>query len=227
MLMLAKTPFLRQRPVSGGAVPTFVAAGSSASVSSANDINVPYYAGLAANDIAFLYMGLFLTVTSTSQSFTATGWTQVDELAQAASGSLVGSQLLWKRLTGSESGTQAAHWGGVPGELTGVMFGIRGALASGTPYEGYGLNSGNTSTHISASITTTGPNRLGLRFGTDNSGNLYSPPSGWTELIDVSAAVSYRLDSKLIPAATTEPASSYAIGSVALWVAQTLAVIPA
>lgn len=224
-MLFARTALLRHG--SGVAVditPTFVATGA-LQITAGTTLNVPYYAGLAANDIAFIALGVGHTgaITFSVPGFTALG--------SDASQSLLRTNVWWKRLTGSESGTIAVTVSTTPANtFWGVMFGIRGALATGTPFEGASSNLGSGVSQTSALLHTTSTSELGLRIGNNIDGGNATPPTNWTEVFDLQntfgATSGYiRLDTRAKPTAASEGATTVTIGS-APWSVHTLAMIP-
>jgi hypothetical protein len=157
--------------------PTYVARGSLvAHVGST--ILVPYYAGLAANDIAIIQVGLADTATIAAPS----GWSSVGTFLDSSRR----ISFFWKRLAGSESGTVSVTVGD---SSCGVMFGASGCITSGTPFEGF--NSAADTSGIGPSITVTGIERLAVwgfflhDTGQGLSGGSFgSPAAGWTERLD-------------------------------------------
>ena len=193
-------------------------------------------AATAVNDIAFLAV-----MTNASNAFPAiTGWTKVtgSEVTNANESSC----LYWRRLTGSgdapaaftiASGTALGNTNG----LYGRIWVYRGCITTGTPYEAYSLTGPTTSsTPQSASITSTGINRLAvviLMADDDNSFSSGMPPTGWTEFggIASSATGGDHMDDtiyKALPTATTQAAVTVGTMSAAdYWVTHSLALIPA
>jgi len=210
MLMLAKTA-LQRRPVGPGvfAGPSFVAAGAKQNSPDIGTINIPYYAGIAANDIAVIWVMVAGSGVSTPSGFTAISGTPT-----------IGGyhiQSYWRRLVGNETGTLPFTIPSGNNGSTGLMFGLRGCITSGTPYEGFAQTSwtASTTTMTSPATTTTGPNRLGVRLFIGNEAGVSTPPAGWTESHeDLSTVGNPKLtivDTKGILAATTEAASSRTI----------------
>ncbi len=223
MLMLARTTFLRTRV--GSAVvpstpPTFVAAGAVAS--GTTSLSIAYYAGLAADDIALVFAHSF------GATFTApSGFTQITPVANGTWDGAVS----WKRLVGSESGSVTYSTAG-GANSRGVMIGIRGAIASGDPYEGYDTNvSDGSASSVSAAIITTVANTLAVRFcGESFSSDTSDPaPTGYTQRVNAAASsIGTCIDTKTLTASGTEPASSRLMDDAGSpWVVLTLAVLPA
>lgn len=179
-------------------------------------LDVPYYSGFQADDIAFIWA--FANDTPTFG--TVSGWTA---LTQVNNGTF-GGRLYWKRLTGSESGTVTVSASGAVSAL-GIMIGVRNALTSGTPYEGANSANGSGTSQTSATIITTSDDCLGLRFGGSGVASASSPPSGWIERVDTNSGFNVQIDTIDLASAGTEAASTRTISS-ASWVVQTLAVLP-
>jgi hypothetical protein len=184
------------------AEPTFVAAGTVATGSTS--LSIPYYAGLQANDIAIVWAGCGSGPTfGTITDFTAVTPVTVDNCV---------SGLFWKRLNGSESGSVSLSLTG-GAQAVGVMIGIRGAITTGTPYEGHAntTEDNGDATVAGPNLTTSGVNRLGIRFGYNDAGQnnasqASTQPSTWTERVDALAHTNrsgLQIDTKAIPSATT------------------------
>lgn len=226
MIFLAKTPFLRLRQSAVVSVPpVFVAAGTVVqAASSGTSLNVPYYAGVAANDIALIFA---MTFTEGSTIGTPAGHASLPQ-GSRGNPSSGHTRVSWMRLVGSESGSIAItqSGGGASTFMTAFMIGVRGAIASGTPVEGSG-NAANTGTaETSSTITTSVPNTLGLRFGTHEGFDDTTAPAGWTEFADELSLAGVHGDWKTIVAAGVEPATTRTHSASDRWGTQTLAVLP-
>lgn len=219
----------------GGATPTFVAAGTLAQSTTATNptISVPYYSGLAANDIAIIHCGGYTE--SGEYTFpTISGWTLIDELSSSPTFGTTHQGLYWRRLDGGESGNVSVAFTSAANDIaTGVMFGIRGCITSGTPYEDMDVISGApgaTTSMTSQSITTLGPNRLCLRVAMDEDAGSSSVPASWTqryELIETAlSAVTSTLDTIEQSSAGTVSASTRTQSFSGSFVIHTLAMIP-
>lgn len=158
--------------------PTYVAIGSLVGDTGAS-VAVPYYAGLAANDIAVIQVAQ----NDSAAIATPSGWNSVGTALN------VDKRLsfFWKRLAGSESGTVSVTVGD---SSCGVMIGARGCITSGTPFEGFN-SLGDVGSVLGPSITVTGIERLAVwgfylrDQGSGLSGGSFgSPASGWTERLD-------------------------------------------
>jgi hypothetical protein len=212
------------------AEPTFVAAGTVATGSTS--LSIPYYAGLQADDIAIVWAGANSNPTvGTIAGFTA--------LTPISAGNF-DAGLFWRRLTGGESGNVSLSMTGA-NQCVGVMIGIRGAITSGTPHEGHASTTeDNEDAEVAGpDLTTTGSNRLGIRFGYNDAGQtnasqLSDPPATWTERLDVLAhtsRVGLQIDTKEIASATTEGTGEREVFSdtsqVTGAIVQAFAIIPA
>lgn len=217
--------------------PTYVASGSQVENGTSKTLSVPYYAGLQVNDIGIIQIGGYAGGFGSGFTYPAlTGWTAIGNVSHSDGGTRKADQgLYYKRLTGSESGTESITLtGGSSGAgeyvVVGRMFGIRGCITSGTPYEGLGSNSGLGGA-ASASIVTTGSSRLLLRLQMDEDGGGNSPPSGYTERHEETetffGVMTPALDTKEMAASGTESATTRTIGGGISFVVQTLAMIPA
>jgi hypothetical protein len=199
--------------------PTFVAAGTAAT--GTTSLSIPYYAGLAADDIAYIFVG---DESDGRHGDIADFTGEADEPA-INSGNAI--RVYWSRLTGGESGSVSVAITNTPTNSVGVMFGIRGAITTGTPHEGYSALDGAGTSASSNTIVTTGPNRLCLRLGLDSGTVATTPPSGWTEAFEyVGANDSITIDTKTRAAAGTEAASARTHANL-YWYTATLAVKPA
>ena len=230
MLMLARNVFLQYPRGGGGATgpaPTYFAKGAINSLAG-GELAVDYYASLAANDIAFIWVvcaGVSPPTITPPSGFT--GLTGVNF------GGVSSAKLMWKRLTGGEAGSANVTFGGGATFGNGIMIGIRGAVTTGTPYEGANTSTGTANPSVSPSIITTGANRLALRFQSNNtpaSGlTAASPPTGYTEIADNGGSANDRtitIDYKTLASAGTESASTRADDTGEAYLIQTLAVLP-
>lgn len=202
------------------AAPAFVAAGTV--VQGTTSVAVPYYAGLAANDIAFI----FANDRSNPTLADIAGWTGEPQVA-VGGGTANDCRIWWRRLVGSESGnvTVTSTSGAA---VNAVMIGVSGAITTGTPYEDYdGTAAGDSTSATSNTITTTGDERLGIRFtATVTVGGAADAPTGWTERVDsVGIAEAISIDTKTIASAGDEAASTRTVAT-GEWSVLTLAVLP-
>lgn len=218
VLMLARTALVRSNRLSsgggGGAVPTFVAVGA------VQTEDAEEYAGAAANDIGVI----IVSADSNPTISDITDWTAFS--ATVTSGSN-GTRAFWKRMPGPV-GTVALNVSGA--NVSGViMFGIRGAITTGDPFEDYQSQVGTGTAQTSDSITTTGANRLAIRVGGTQAfiADIGSPPSGYTQAFENNFEPCFSMDYKSVPTATTEAASTRTLGTSTSWFTHTFAMIPA
>lgn len=216
----------------GGDTPTYVAVGTNVSLNSIESplLSVPYYSGLAANDIGFVQIGGYVGGAGGFTFPTVSGWTLIDD--QQASPGQTHQAVYWKRLTGSESGTEDFQLVTTSESniATAVMFGIRGCVTSGTPYEDQDVASGTDASMTAATITTLGSNRLVLRIHMDADAGSSSVPASWTqrfEVVETAAnAMTTALDTIAQSSAGTVSASTRTAGFAANYVIHTMAMIP-
>lgn len=218
-----------------GDPPTFEAVGTlDTNDSGPNPLDVPYPAGLQADDIAFLHCVINDSAAANSVD-TPAGWTLVDQ--ELLSGLNFGNHaLFWKRLTGSESGTVTVNTAGSIGtddSFGGIMSIWRGAVASGTPYEGLANNTGQSTSMASAAVTTTGSNRTVVHFGATRGGASGATASaGYTEQYDQdhgTGTVDLGLMCFSIERASAgiQAAATHTIANSLRWQVMALALIPA
>lgn len=142
----------------GGATPVYrssnVIAGAVATT-----LELPYPAGIAANDILLVLLSSDVgtgTNLTTPTDFTAIG-SEVDE------GTTFVCNVFWKRATGSESGTLTiaqSSGGGGSDVFMGTMHAISGCVASGDPIEDTDVAQTTGTSLTSGTVTTLGDNRL-------------------------------------------------------------------
>ena len=137
-------------PSSPSTAPAFGSAGAAAAAL-ASTINVPYPAGVAANDILVV---LVLTKDTVDIS-TPSGFTEGGARDQTS----LRAEWFWKRATGSESGTLTVTKASGANLLFGRMYRFTGVTTSGNPYEAAAVTGGTTSTLTPADVTTLGADR--------------------------------------------------------------------
>lgn len=229
-LMPIKPMLIRSNAAAGFAGPQFVAAGTAAgNFGTTNPVNVPYPAGLAANDIAFIEATSRENFTTAHNIDTPAGWNLVGEAGTNGSASNRHA-LFWKRLVGTESGTvqiTRTPTYGTADQFGGIMSIWRGCVASGTPYEGLATNAGSGATITSAAVTTTGINRLVVDFLGALNGGGKTPPGTRTEDYDASFGGQSGACAAHIEQATaaTVAAVNYSQASAA-WQVFSLALLP-
>lgn len=194
--------------------PTFVAVGAMAADEAA------VFSGAAANDIGIIVV----TANSSPTINIPSGWTAFS--AQVANGSTA-SRVFWKRLAGGE-GTVSVNITGAT--ISGcIMFGVRGCVTAGDPFEDYQSEVGTSTSMTCDTITTTGADRLAVRIGgtQDFIANLGSAPSGYAEAFEVTDEPCFCMDYKAVASATTEAATTRTLGSSLAWFTHTMAMRPA
>jgi hypothetical protein len=217
---------------SAGPTPEFRSSGAVGGVFDGTSFTVPYPAGLQANDILFLNLGIKDDL----------GNADVSSLSDAGF-ALVGSsfasdafgKLYWKRASGSESGSVTVN---LTEEVSsaigaGVMSAWSGCIASGTPYEDYTNNTQTATTSITgAAIDTTGANRRAVSFfGHVLVATSGTNTNGWDENYDSSTATgddaTFACCSITAPSAGTVAACTRTNADSSLNNCHTLALIPA
>lgn len=183
----AQTPV----PVSAG---NYLAGGNGARA------DIPAPSGVANSDIVVvdLYKENSATVTAPS------GFQQIG--TAVAAGSRQWHYQYWKRSTGNEPTSYAFTWSGTTWR-SGVAVSYRGAVSTGNPVEAFDTagNANNSTSSPTVSLTTSGPNRRVVWSASNWNGGKWTPPSGFTELVDAGDAVTI---------ATREQALAGATGSV-------------
>src|SRR3989344_185187 len=161
------------------AAPTFVSAGSVDSDTAQSCATTPSPPTHQANDIIIVAA---YNANGDAMSTVTSGWNSFNNIAGTDD-----IAFFWKRATGAGTAGPAITAAGT--DCFSIAYIIRGTITSGTPFE-YATNSGDGTTQDNtpdtATITTTGTNRLAMAFVahdgesagvTWSSGN---PPSGWT-----------------------------------------------
>lgn len=159
----------------------FVAAGAANSTVGTSS-NLEYPAGLAADDIL-----LICSASSGLTSPSATGFVTVGAEIEGTSANL---QVLWKRATGSESGTIAVAQSGASVKLM-IMLAYRGVIATDPPYEAATAANGADVTTACPDLTTLGTNRKVIMV-TSKDATQATPttPNPWAERANVNTATS-------------------------------------
>lgn len=120
-------------------VPEYIASGTHVAQTSSGSLAVPYPVGLLADDIAIAQLTVFDSLTGGGGWNTAAGWNLLDTGLENSNAERVHT-LLWRRLDGSETGSQTfTTFGGMGTGSTdscnGIMTIFRGCIASGDPYD--------------------------------------------------------------------------------------------
>lgn len=171
-----------RRRAGGGPTPALQAIGATTSASGTNTRSPAYPVGIQAGDIIFLHIHLNDALGNASISSVTGGWNTAVDVPYVNDDT---ARLLWKRATGSESGTETVTLSESvdTGIIACKMFVARGCLAVGTPFEGETTNSQTaTTSHVGSSVVTTGPNRRVITvYGCSNANTTGTETNGWTE----------------------------------------------
>lgn len=214
-------------------IPYFVSAGAIALDTSGAASTAPTMPTHQANDILLVAAQ---NSNSDAMSTATSGWTEITEINATGLG---GRNIAWywKRATGSGTAGPTITAAGTDQFAIGYV--IRGCNTNITPYEdattsGDGETAGATATPVTATIDTTGDNRLVLASYVNGSTSSWSsgmPPNGWLPESDDSTGTGddarFTLISKYVPSAGS--VSSETIGTLGLstlYGALTLAFIP-
>lgn len=200
--------------------PTYSQNNTAASFTSATSVSVTNPATVAESEVAYLRV----LISSANVTITwPSGWTEVGQGNQGASYT---GGLAWRRLTAADGG--ASYTVNFSASCTGTsrMSTFVGVKLSGIPHESATMNQGTSTSMTSSSITTQGPNRLGVIFYTQDSTTTSTAPSGWTQQVTGTAnSTRNYVDLKSIAAPTTESAVTRTITSTS-WITFSLAVLP-
>lgn len=215
-VFLCPVPFVK---LPGGGEPIFVSNGPYAEFVGNGDATFP-------DDVANGQLALIIGVGSgNTTSWHADGFTVLSEGEYADS---PGVWLAYKICDGTEGGTTASiDVEGSSGFTEAVIAIFSSVLTSGDPTEDVSAASGASTSETSNSTTTSGANRLGVRIYVQNDDRSSTVPAGWTEEFALLGSnYSTTLDTKLIPSATTEAATTRTIGGFERWVVIDLALKP-
>lgn len=148
-------------------------AGSASSASLA----VSFPASVASGDIAIIIATAYNDITLPG-SFTSEA--QVSDASSATN-----FRMGWKRCDGTEDST-TVNVTQTAGQIWAQIFTFSGAIASGTPYEGYDNVTGtaNSTTLTTPAIVSTVANTLGVLVVSNNGNVTFTAASGFTERID-------------------------------------------
>lgn len=154
------------------------------------------------------------------------GWTEITDLEQTSDFHQFAA---WRRCDGSENGTTATATLSAVGAGTSRMGYWSGCLASGVPVEGVAHDQGNTATASCPAITTSGADRKGLHLISARRTTATTPPTGWTEQIEIganTAKVCFEDRDAALATNATEAATTRALGGTADWITTSLALRP-
>lgn len=215
------------------AAPTFIRAGAidadaTGSCEISPSMSLLSGTPLAINDIV---IAVVYNNGGANSSTVSEGWTEITELAGTHS-----VAWYWKRLTSVDAPPSISISAGST-DCFGVMYAIRGALSSGTPYEDATI-AGNASTADNnpdtALITTTNTDRFVVSFLAHNDDTAFSsgnPPSGWTGESNLTSTTGTDVGFNVISKTQATAANVFAVtfGTLAaseLWGSLTLAFKP-
>lgn len=152
-------------------------------VTSNTSVSVSWPAGVVADRIALLHVTMIDSIGSASIN-EPSGWGTIDNEHLAVAGDYDGA-LFWKRLTGSESGSQAVTFSeSIDTGLAQAALSIwEGCITTGDPWEAVTLSAqGSTTNHLGALVTTLGPGRTVVSFfGSNTTATGEVQESEWTE----------------------------------------------
>lgn len=223
MLLQAHFPIFKASSAVIPSTPPAYSAKGAVTADFSNSISVPFPATVNANDIA-----LFVQTADSDPS----GWSSTTGFTDIASGlnGSTGARLTYKRCVGNEDSTNVTFdTSATASQVSGQIFTISGAVASGTPYEDASANTGSSTSMTSNATTISGAARLGIRIYAQADNRASTPPSGWTEASeDADATIQYMVsfDTKQVTAGT-EGSTSRTISGIESWIVFDLAMIPA
>jgi hypothetical protein len=155
----------------------------------ASTFNVAVPASVASGDI--IIVSIFISSATTTVTGLPTGFAHVQGSPQTASGTLLGMATMWKRATGADSGTynftlSASDY------RAGAAIRYTGCVAAGNPWDaptGVAVDAANGTVTPSVNVDTAGPDRMLVFFGANWSGGAWTPPTGFTERLDINDRV--------------------------------------
>lgn len=166
--------------------PAFGAAGTPLAGDSITAANVPAPAGVVENNIVLvpIYVEAGQTVTPPA------GWEHAPSSPVIVTGGSAHQlNMLWHRASGVESGTYNFTVAAGLNWRFGVALRISGCVTAGSPFESVTSAAKTTNangTTPSVSTVAAGPDRLWLWLASSFVTNTSTPPSGFTERVDVS-----------------------------------------
>lgn len=197
-----------------------------------NPLQVPYPAGLNADDIILMQI-LSMSIGGTTHDITTPGsfaeWSEM----QLAFPSWKHA-LYWLRASGSESGTETVTTSigtlGAGDIQMGKMTAWRGCVATGTPLEQLGTNGATSVNMTGSAVTTAGDDRTIINVCACDDNTLSAEASGWTEqyeeLTAINSDAAIKLYSKEKPTAGLEAAATHVLATSERWAVITGALIP-
>lgn len=204
----------------GGSVvgPSFRAAGAmNNTVSTTASFAVP--AGVAADDIIVIpiYVDSTNTITGMPTDFTEA---PSSPLAYGAGGVQSNVHVVWKRATGADVGTYDFTFN-TSTYRAGMAHAYSSCVASGNPWDtlagvpaaSTAVDNGVGTVTPPVSFTTTGAGRKLVFVGTDWSGGLWTPPTGFTERMDAGDHVHTLADMDQAAAGSSGSVTATCVGS--------------
>jgi hypothetical protein len=157
------------------AMPTYIGAGALVARTGSGSANIPYPAGIQANDILVI-----VSEASDGGLGAAGGWIQKANNALGSSGTIC--SVAWKRATGSEAGNLSHDdGGGAIDHWIARMFCFRGAVTSGDPFNASSTSNSAASSSVTfPTVTTTADDCLILNcltWADDDAGPLAGTPT--------------------------------------------------
>lgn len=159
-------------------------AGAFAASASTSSLSTAFPATVNNGDIAIIVAMSFQNITF-PVAFTS------EAQATNAGGSGTNMRLGWKRCNGTEGGTSVNVTLGAASATWARIIIFTGAIASGTPYEGYTTNAATnlgTSSMTTVAVTSTVANTLGVLIAICNNNVTSTPAAGYTERLDSGTA---------------------------------------
>lgn len=154
-----------------------------------NTFNVACPASVASGDI--IIVNIFISAATTTVTAMPAGFAHVEGSPQTASGTLLGMATMWKRASAADTGTYNFTLS-VSDYRAGAAIRYTGCVASGNPWDsptGAAVDAVNGTVTPSVNVDTAGADRMLVFFGADWSGGAWTPPTGFTERLDINDRV--------------------------------------
>jgi hypothetical protein len=210
-------------------MPYFVAS-SYEGANSGNSATPAYPGGIAANDIAIMVCSYFETLVGSPVAawVRPSGWTQIGAAVDQGPSR---TAVYWKRLLGTESGTQTVSLDGTEGahNIDAAMSVWRGCVGNGAPYEALAVNGGDGNLMAGEAVITTGANRLVLSlYACTNTSAASSADVGWTDVYEHNDGWDYYQagSAQAAPLAATVAAETRSLNVSANWASFAFALLP-
>lgn len=196
-------------------LPTFGAAGTHLAGASSASAAVAVPAGMATDEVALV--GLYKE--NTAAVTPPSGFTELTPVNSATDHN---GHLFWKRATGADSGTYSFSWTGAVWRVADCIR-ISRVIRWGDPFDvGAGLpvggvDNGSVNNTPNLSLTTLGPDRLLVWFGTSFSEFAWTPPTNFTERTDNADTISFATRDFATAGATGTVSGSTNLGRKTAW----------